>query len=74
MSCEESVQRQKQRGWQVNLGPIRLVAGKSADKAWIDNIVSFVTREIHIFHIFGELSAAHSTLIQSYKEYEISET
>ncbi len=47
--------------WQVNLGPIRPVAGKSADKAWINNIVSFITREIHIFHIFGELSTAHST-------------
>ncbi len=44
--------------WQVNLGPIRPVAGKSADKAWIDNIVSFITREIHICHIFGKLSTA----------------
>ena len=35
--------------WQVSFGPIRPVAGKFADKARIENIVSFITREMHIF-------------------------
>ncbi len=47
--------------WQVSFGPIRPVAGKFADKARIENIVSFITREMHIFQIFGELSMAQST-------------
>ncbi len=46
---------------QVNLGLIQPVADKSADKACIDNNVSFITQEFHIFHIFGELITAHST-------------
>ncbi len=60
--------------WQVSLGPVRPVAGKSADKAWTDNIVSFITREWHILQVFGEFSTTHSTQIQSYREYETSQT
>ena len=45
------------------------MAGKFADNAWIDDIVSFITREWHILQIFGEFSTAHSTQIQSYRHW-----